>query len=147
MPSTLTSLNIHAVFSIKERRPLIRPAFRDDLFSYMGGIANERKAVPLAVGGIEDHAHMLLGLRSWHRLDYLLRDIKSGSSKWVGEERDAVFKWQRGYAAFSVSPDRIESVRRYILNQEEHHKKMSFKEELISMLEDSGVEYDPKYLL
>ena len=146
MPSTHTSLNVHAVFSTKDRRPLIKPVFLENLFGLMGGIARDSGAVPLEVGGIEDHAHMLLGLRSWHRLDYLLRDIKSDSSKWVTNQKQSVFRWQRGYAAFSVSPDRVESVRNYIRNQEEHHKKMDFKEELVMLLEESGLEYDPAYL-
>ncbi|NNE66565.1 MAG: IS200/IS605 family transposase [Pyrinomonadaceae bacterium] len=147
MPSTLTSLNFHVVFSTKERRPLIKPAFKDDLFAYTGGIIRDLGAVPLAVGGIEDHIHLLLGLRSWHRPDYVIRDIKSGSTKWVTNEKKSIFKWQRGYAAFSVSPTRIEKVRKYILNQEEHHKGVSFEEELITLLDEAGVEYDPKYLL
>ena len=146
MPSTHTSLNVHAVFSTKDRRPLIKPAWTEDLFSYLGGIARDEKAVPIAVGGIEDHVHILLGLKSWHRIDYLIREIKAGSSKWVKTEKKAIFTWQRGYSAFSVSPDRIERVKRYIQNQEEHHKKVSFKEELATLLDESGVQYDPEYL-
>jgi hypothetical protein len=113
----------------------------------MGGIAKDEKAVPIAVGGIEDHAHLLLGLRSWHRLDYLLRDIKAGSTKWVKRGKTGLFGWQRGFGAFSVSPDRIERVKNYILDQEQHHKKIGFEEELITLLGESGVPYDPKYLL
>ncbi len=147
MPSTLTSLNVHAVFSTKERRPLIKPEFRDELFATVGGIVNDLGAVPLAVGGIQDHIHLLLGLRSWHRLDYFLRDIKTRSTKWVTNEKKSMFKWQRGYAAFSVSPTRIKAVTKYIVNQEKHHKGASFEEELIALLDEAGIEYDPKYLL
>ena len=82
MPSTLTSLNVHAVFSTKERRPLIKREFKEDLFSYLGGIARDLKAVPMAIGGIEDHVHLLLGIRAWHRLDYAFvisnRDPQNG---------------------------------------------------------------------
>lgn len=147
MPSTLTSLNVHALFSTKERRPLIKPEFKDDLFAYVGGISNDLGSVPLAIGGIEDHIHLLLSLRSWHRVDYLLRDIKSKSSKWVKNEKNSIFKWQSGYAAFSVSPTRTDAVRQYILNQENHHREASFEEELVSLLDEAGIEYDPIYLL
>ena len=103
--------------------------------------------MPLAIGGIEDHVHLLVGLRAIHRLDYVLRDIKSGSSRWahetVGKRK---FDWQPGYAGVTVSPSQIEKVKRYILNQEEHHRRQSFQEEYLQILKSSGIEYDERYV-
>ena len=144
---SLTCLNVHIVFSTKHRRKLIEKDWKEELHKYIGGIIKDLKAVPLAIGGIDDHIHLLVGLKSFHRPDYLIRDIKSGSTKWVKRNKRGLFAWQKGYAAFSVSPDRIDGVKNYVLNQEEHHKKESFVDELIGLLEEAGIEYDPEYLL
>ena len=100
----------------------------------------------MAVGGINNHVHLLVGLKSKHRLDYFLRDLKADSSAWVHQELKKKFEWQKGYAAFSVSPSNLEGVKRYILNQEKHHRKKDFKEELIELLEASGIKYDDRFL-
>ena len=146
MSSTHTRLNLHAVFSTKERRPLIDESFREDLYGYIGGIIKNQGAVPLEIGGIDDHLHLLLGLKPTHRIDYLLRDIKAGSSGWLRRENKSPFAWQEGYGAFSVSPDRVERVRNYVKNQEIHHGKQSFKDEYVTILDASGVPYDSEYL-
>ena len=148
MPSTYTSLHAHLIFSTKDRVPFITKDWRYRLHEYLGGIVKGLGAVPLAVGGIEDHVHLLVGLKSSHRLDYFLRDLKADSSAWVHQELSKrMFSWQKGYAAISVSPSDIESVRRYVLNQEEHHRRQTFIEELIEILQASGIEYDERYLL
>lgn len=147
MPSTHTSLHSHLVFSTKERRPMISPEWRDRLHAYLGGIVKGLDAVPLAIGGTEDHVHLLVGIKSSHRLDYFVRDLKADSSEWVHTEiRKRLFAWQKGYAAFSVSPSNIESVKRYILNQERHHRKKTFRTEYVEILKASGIEYDERYL-
>jgi putative transposase len=146
MPSTYTSLHFHIVFSTKERFPVITKDWRERLHSYLGGIVKGLEGVPLAIGGIEDHVHLLVGLKSKHRLDYFLRDLKADSSLWIHQELKKKFEWQKGYAAFTVSPSSIEGVRKYISNQEQHHGKKSFKEELVELLEASGIIYDEKYL-
>lgn len=146
MPSTLTSLHYHITFSIKNRLPLIRKNCRNDLHGYIGGIIKGLDGVPLAVGGSNDHIHLLVGLKSSHRLDYFLRDVKADSTSWIKNSLKKKFAWQKGYAAFTVSPNSIKRVRNYILNQEEHHRRKDFKEELIEILEASGIEYDEKYL-
>ena len=104
------------------------------------------EGVPLAIGGVEDHIHLLIGLRSKHRLDYFLRDLKADSSNWVQREFKKKFEWQRGYGAFTVSPLSLEGVKTYISNQEKHHEKKDFQAELIELLKASGIEYDEKYL-
>ena len=103
--------------------------------------------LPLAVGGVEDHAHLLVKLRATHRLDYVLRDIKSNSSNWVHREVGLThFEWQPGYLGLTVSPSQIERVRKYILNQEKYHRRKTFKEEYLELLKLCGIEYDEHYL-
>ena len=146
MPSTHTSLNVHAVFSTKERRPLIKDSFEVDLYGYLGGIVKQQNAIPIAIGGIEDHIHMLLGIPPTQRIDYLIRDIKANSSGWLRKDKKVPFQWQEGYGAFSVSPDRVDRVSNYIWNQERHHRKTRFREEYVTILDASGVPYDSEYL-
>jgi len=125
----------------------ISRGWRDNLHAYLGGIVNGIDGVPLAIGGVEDHVHLLVGLRATHRLDYVLRDIKSNSSNWVHTEvGQKKFEWQSGYLGLTVSPSQIEQVRRYVLNQEEHHKRKSFQEEYLELLKLSGIEFDERYL-
>ncbi len=103
--------------------------------------------VPLAIGGTEDHVHLLVGLNSSHRLDYFMRDLKADSSEWIHKEiGKRTFAWQKGYGAFAVSPSNIESVTKYVRNQEQHHRRKTFQEEYVELLKSSGVEYDERYL-
>ncbi len=102
--------------------------------------------MPLAIGGVADHVHLLVSLKSKHRLDYFLRDLKADSSVWVHTELKKKFEWQKGYGAFSVSPNAIEGVKKYIANQEKHHATKSFEIEYIELLNASEIEYDEKYL-
>ena len=147
MPSTFTSLHSHLIFSTKDRVALIAKEWRDRLHAYLGGIVKGLEGVPLAIGGIEDHVHLLVGLKSSHRLGYFLRDLNADSSEWVHKIiQKQMFAWQKGYAAFSVSPSALESVKRYILNQEDHHRRVTFQEEYVELLKASGIEYDERYL-
>ena len=126
---------------------MIAKDWRDNLHSYLGGIAKGLEAVPLAIGGIEDHVHLLVGLRSSHRLDYFLRDLKADSSEWVHKKiGKRMFAWQKGYGAFSVSPSKIDGVKKYVLGQEKHHRRKTFQDEYIELLQASGVDYDERYL-
>jgi REP element-mobilizing transposase RayT len=135
------------VFSTKDRYPAITNDWRDALHAYLGRIVKSLGGLPLAIGGIEDHAHILIGLRTTHRLDYVMRDVKSGSSEWVhGTVGKRTFGWQPGYFGITVSPSHVERVKRYIFNQAEHHRHKSFKDEYIEMLKLAGVEYDERYV-
>jgi putative transposase len=147
MGSTFFSLHYHIVFSTKERRPIIRAEWRPRLHSYLGGILRGMNAVAEGVGGVEDHIHFLASLRPAHCLADLMRDLKKDSTNWVKENLDRTFLWQEGYAAFTVSPSAISSVRNYIANQEAHHGKHSFVDELQELLGKGGIAYDKKYLL
>jgi len=99
------------------------------------------------IGGVEDHVHLLVGLKATHCLAEFLRELKKASSSWAAQRFDPLFQWQEGYAAFTVSATHLNAVRNYIANQEEHHHKSSFKEELKRLLEKNDVKYNPKYLL
>jgi REP element-mobilizing transposase RayT len=147
MSSTYLSLHYHLVFGTKNREPLIAPEWRSRLHEYLGGTVSGLGGFPQGIGGVADHVHLLVGLRATHCLCDVLRELKKASSIWVHEAIHLPsFAWQEGYAAFTVSATARESVRRYIANQEEHHRVKSFREELIAMLNKAGIEYDPKYL-
>jgi putative transposase len=146
MPSSHICLNVHLVFSTKDRLPQIKLDWQDRLHAYLGGIVKGLDAMPLAIGGISDHVHLLVSLKSKHRLDHFLRELKADSSGWVHKELTKEFQWQVGYGAFSVSPNSINGVKKYIMNQAEHHRIKTFEEEYLELLEASGVEFDEKYL-
>lgn len=148
MPSTLTSLLYHVVFSTKLRQPLIEPRWRDDLYAVIGGIVRAEGGVLLAAGGTADHVHLLLSLSPTCCLSDAMRAVKSRSSRWARLRRQAAgrFQWQGGYGAFTVSKSHLSPVRDYIQRQDQHHRRVSFQEELIRLLERQGIEYDARYL-
>lgn len=147
MGSTFFSLHYHIVFSTKERRPVIRKEWQPRLHSYLGGIIRGMNGVAESVGGVSDHVPLLASLRPTHGIADVLRDLKKDSTKWVKENFDDAFKWQEGYAAFTVSTSGTNSVRLYIENQEDHHRKQSFTDELKELLKQVGMAYDEKFLL
>lgn len=105
------------------------------------------KAQPLTVGGVEDHVHLLVGMKTTHRPCDVVRELKKSATDWVHTEIGyRPFQWQEGYAIFSVSPDARDQVLKYIQNQAEHHRKLSFRDELKEMLDRAGLDYDPTYL-
>ena len=147
MPSTFLSLNYHIIFSTKDREPIIPPPWRDELHAYLGGILRDLGGVAQQVGGTADHVHVLAGLKATHCLADVLRDVKSGSSRWIHDEkRIRSFGWQEGYGAVTVSPSDLARVRRYIARQEEHHRKRTFQEEFREFLDKCGIAYDERYL-
>lgn len=148
MAGTYTNLLYHIVFSTKERRELITPAIESDLYGYLGGIVNGLESKLLEINGVADHVHLLAKVPPKWALSDAVRDIKANSSKWVNEERSKFYKfgWQDGFAAFTVSESQVERVRGYIRNQKQRHKRTTFKDELLAMLEKNRVEYDPRYL-
>jgi putative transposase len=147
MGSTFFSLHYHIVFSTKERQPFIRAEWRSRVHAYLGGILRQINGVAEIVGGVADHVHLLASLRPAHCVADVMRDMKKDSSSWVKETFDRNFAWQEGYAAFTVSPTATESVRQYIANQEVHHAKHLFVDELKELLERAGIEYEDRYFL
>jgi putative transposase len=148
MGHTYTNLNYHLVFSTKDRAPIMAKPLQPRLYGYIGGIIRELKGEMLAIGGVEDHVHILCRLGTAVSFSDTLRQIKGSSSKWANDELklSTKFAWQTGYAAFSVSQSNTGAVERYIAEQVEHHKKRGFKEELIDFLQRHGMDYDERYL-
>jgi REP element-mobilizing transposase RayT len=147
MAGTYSSLLFHVIFTTKDRRPLLKRESLQRLHEYLGGTVRGLGGVPLGVGGVEDHVHLLISLKPTHCISDFLRELKKASSKWVSETMKAErFHWQDGYSVFSVSASGKEDVVRYIANQEEHHRKKTFREELLFLLKRSGVVFDEKYL-
>ncbi len=147
MGSTFFSLHYHIVFSTKHRRPFLFNDALPRMHSYLGGIVRGMNGVAEIVGGVADHVHLLVSLRPIHCLADVMRDLKKESTNWAKGEINRRFGWQDGYAAFTVSPTATAAVRKYIANQEAHHAKRSFVDELKELLKDAGIEYDEKYLL
>jgi REP element-mobilizing transposase RayT len=147
MASTFLSLHYHIVFSTKDRRPLLREPWRRNLHEYLGGTVRGLGGIPEIVGGIDDHVHLLIGLKATHCLSDFMRDLKRSSSNWIAENHEPTFAWQDGYAAFTVSVSNCEVVREYIQNQPEHHRRISLQSELVRLLKKHGVKYDEKFLL
>ena len=134
---------LHVVFGTAERKPLIRPNIQNHLYAFIGGIARENDMAALAVGGVADHVHVLLSLSRTIAVAKALQLLKGGSSKWLHENSPRNdFSWQEGYAAFSVSISNREKVANYILKQAEHHKRMTFSEELSKLLRAHGIAED-----
>lgn len=147
MASTYLSLHYHLVFSTKNRAPIIAVEWRTRLHQYLGGAVLGLGGISQAVGGVENHVHLLVGLKSTHCLADFTRELKKASSIWVHQEIGLkAFAWQDGYAAFTVSATVRNAVQRYIANQEIHHQTNSFRDELIASLCKAEIEYDPKYL-
>ena len=148
MAHTFTDVLIHALFSTRERRPTLNQEFRSELFPYMGGILKRLGCQPLLVNGASDHVHMLFVLPARLPLADVIEKVKANSSRWVHERythrRD--FAWQQGYTAFSVSPSDRQRVLDYITRQEEHHRKRTFQEEVMTFLKRSGIPFDPRHV-
>ena len=145
MAQSLVRIAVHAIFSTKERKNLIPQDELPDLWAYLGGIARNTKTVLIIAGGMRDHVHLLFELPAKADVADVVMTFKSNSSRWMGE-RHRDFAWQAGYGAFSVSPSQIGTVKKYIANQSEHHKKRDFKEEFLIMLKKAGVDYDSRYI-
>jgi REP element-mobilizing transposase RayT len=144
---TYSSSLFHCVWSTKERRPLITADLRERLWAYLGGIARQNGMKALAVGGVEDHVHVLLSLPSTMPISKAVQLLKGGSSKWVHEMFPGKeFAWQEGYGAFSVGISQVPDTITYIEGQEEHHRRRTFQEEFLAILSKHGIEYDPRYV-
>jgi REP element-mobilizing transposase RayT len=147
MSHTYTNLLTHVIFSTKDREPLITAALHDDLLAYMGGIVRELGGALRAANARPDHVHLLWSLPPTVATADALRVVKTNSSRWVHRSRRlAGFDWQTGYGAFSVSHSRAAAVMRYVSEQEKHHRRMTFQEELIAFLKKNGIAYDERYI-
>ena len=148
MANTYSQLNIHCVFAVKGWAHIITQNYRDDLHRYMYGILKNDKAFPLAVGGWKDHVHVFFELPTTVSVAKQMQMLKATASKWINDNRLVAgkFRWQEGYGAFSYSRSQRDTVIKYIMNQEEHHRKKTFKEEYLELLKKFEIQYDRKYL-
>lgn len=148
MANTYTQIHLHLVFAVKYRDGVIGKEWKDKLYKYITGIIQANKHKLLVINGMPDHIHILVGLRPTQSVSDLLQDIKGSSSKWINDNRliKGKFEWQEGYGAFSYSASQIDSVVKYINNQEEHHKSRSFREEYLAFLQKFDVEYDERFV-
>ena len=149
MAGTYTSILIHAVFSTRDRRPLLDPAWVDALYAYIGGVVREDRGRPVVAGGVEDHVHLVLQLKPDRSVSQTLARLKAVSSKWLNESGRLAgrFEWQRGYGAFSVRRSDLVSLQRYVAGQREHHRRESYRDELVRFLDEHGVDYEERFLL
>ncbi|MGK2857428.1 MAG: IS200/IS605 family transposase [Thermoanaerobaculia bacterium] len=145
---TYTSNALHLVFATKDRRSLIDSEIRPRLHSYVGGIAKSLDSIPVSVGGVEDHVHALIVVPARIAVSDFVKRVKVSSTNWIRDTsaRRRHFEWQRGYGAFSVSRSAWPAVIRYIETQEEHHRRRTFAEEFVRLLETHGIEFDRTYL-
>ncbi|MFN8279090.1 MAG: IS200/IS605 family transposase [Saprospiraceae bacterium] len=148
MSGTFSQIYIQCVFAVKGRENLLQKPWRDTVFKYMAGIIKEKNQKPIIVNGVADHVHVFVGLKPSMSIADLVRDIKNNSSKFINEQKflERHFAWQEGYGAFSYAHSQIENVYQYISSQEEHHRKKTFKEEYLDLLQKFEVEYNEKYL-
>lgn len=148
MANTYTQIYIQLVFVVKRRENLIPKAHREELHKFISGIITKREQKPLAIFCMPDHAHVLIGLKPNIAISDLARDIKAGSSGFINKQKwiPVKFEWQVGFGAFSYSKSAVDNVIQYILNQEEHHRNKTFKEEYLDFLKKFEVDYDDRYL-
>ena len=148
MASTFSQIYIQIVFAVKGRENLIAKHWKDELHKYISGIITNKGQKSIIVNGVEDHVHIFVGLRPAMAISDLVRDIKNNSSNFINERKfiKGKFSWQEGYGAFSYAHSQIEQVYNYILNQEKHHHKQTFKEEYLEFLQKFEIEYNEKYI-
>jgi putative transposase len=148
MANTYTQCYFHLVFAVRNRNALIKKEWKNEMEKYITGIAQNHRHKMLAVGSMSDHIHILIGYNVNQLIPDLVEEIKTSTNEWIKEKKLSKFKfdWQKGYGAFTHSRSEIDNVAKYILSQEEHHKKRSFKEEYLGMLEKNEVIFSNEYL-
>lgn len=149
MANTYTQMYIQLVFAVQNRTSLIQATWKDELFKYITGIVQNNKHKLIAINGMPNHIHIFIGYKPHQPIPDLLQDIKGSSSGWINKKGFIIdrFRWQEGYGAFSYSHSHINMVVKYIINQEQHHKKKTFKEEYLDLLNRFSVDYDEQYIL
>ena len=148
MANTYSQIYIQIIFAVKGRQNLISKQHREQLHKYITGIITNRGQKLLAIFAMPDHVHILISITPDMRISDLVRDIKSGSSKFINDSRwvRGKFSWQEGYGAFSYPKSATNKVVEYILNQEDHHKRKSFREEYLDFLQKFEIDYEEKYV-
>ncbi|MFC1495020.1 IS200/IS605 family transposase [Thermodesulfobacteriota bacterium] len=147
MANTYTQLYVHIVFSVNSRTSLISRVWKEDLYKYISGIVTAKKQKLMIVNGVSHHIHLLVGFSPSCSISNLVRDIKSNSSKWINEKGFAMgkFGWQTGFGAFTIGQPQVSRVIKYIIDQETHHRKKTYREEYVNFLKAYQVEYNMEY--
>jgi REP element-mobilizing transposase RayT len=148
MPGTFSQIYIQFVFAVKYRESLLQKPWRDEVFKYIAGIIKNKNQKPIIVNGVADHIHLFVGIKPSVCMSDLVRDIKNNSTNSINDHgfTKQKFQWQDGFGAFSYGHSQMNRVYQYILNQEKHHKKRSFREEYLDFLQKFEIEHDEKYL-
>ena len=148
MAQSLSKILVHLIFTTKSCQPFISKEIREELCAYLVGILRNHESPALSVGAVEDHVHILFSLSRNYAIKSIVEEVKKSSSKWVKTKGPGFggFAWQSGYGAFSVSQSAMASTRRYIAEQEAHHRRLSFQEEFRRFLEKYEVAYDERYV-
>jgi len=148
MANTYTQLYVQIIFSPLGRQNLINNRIKNDIYKYIVGIIKKKNQKPMIINGMPDHVHIFLGFSPDIAISDLVRDIKSNSTNFINDNKliPGKFSWQRGFGAFTYSKSQVSRVVRYIKNQEEHHRRKTFKEEYLELLEKFSVEYKKQYL-
>src|SRR2546426_5892197 len=148
MANTFSQIYIQTVFAVSERQSLIKTKFKEDLYKYITGIVRNQGQKLIAINGMPDHVHILIGLKPSMALSDLVREIKSDSSNFANEQKfvRGKFSWQEGYGAFSYGHSQLDTIIRYIQNQEQHHKRSSFKKEYLTLLRKFDIAFEEKYV-
>jgi REP element-mobilizing transposase RayT len=148
MSQSLVKNLVHLVYSTKNRQGWISASVQEKLHAYQAGIFRQWESPALVIGGVEDHVHALFSLSKNEPLKRIVEEVKKGSSKWMKAEGTKIseFQWQAGYAAFSVSQSNVDDVRRYIERQAEHHRRLSFQDELRALFDRHGIAFDERYV-
>ncbi len=148
MAGTFSQVYIQIIFAVKRRENILNKIWREEVFKYISSVIKEKGSKPIIVNGVSDHVHCFVGLKPSTAISDLSRDIKNNSSRFINEKgfTKVRFNWQSGYGAFSYAQSQIDAVYNYILKQEEHHRKKSFKEEYLEFLNKFHVEYKDEYL-
>lgn len=148
MANTYSQIHIQVVFAVQDRTCLVSPVWREELYRYITGIIQNHEHKVLALNGMSEHIHILIGMRPTQAISDLLQNVKGDSSRWINEKKfvPGKFSWQEGYGAFSYGKSQVDKVIDYIRDQEIHHRKKTFQEEYIEFLEKFEVPYDERYI-
>ena len=148
MANTYTQLYVHVVYAVESRDNLIAPKWKNELYKYITGIITNKNQKLMAVNGMADHVHILIGLKPDCNLSDLVRDIKENSAKFINDKNwiAGKFEWQTGFGAFTIGQSQIDKTVKYILNQEEHHRERTFRDEYINFLKAYKIDFKPEYV-
>lgn len=148
MANSYTQIHLQLILAVRSRKGIINPSWEKELYRYISGIIERNNHKLLAINGVPDHLHILIGMRPNQSISELMQQIKANSSKWINQKGFVLgrFEWQSGYSAFSYDRTAIKNVIRYIENQKEHHGVTTFKEEYIGLLKEHNIDYDERYI-